>query len=161
MYQFYKRQIKKEFKTKNKEFLKYGLNKKQFDYYSKKVKKIRNKGVKMNIPLYLNLIKNKKLNKFINEQKKINAIKTKLKKYNINGDEYEKMFILYKNCNICQVSFSKKLKPVIDHCHATGKVRGLLCNYCNLALGLFKDNTTTLSKAIEYINLNNPVSKLD
>lgn len=39
----------------------------------------------------------------------------------------------------------------IDHCHATGKVRGLLCHGCNVALGNFKDSRELLQKAIEYL----------
>lgn len=40
----------------------------------------------------------------------------------------------------------------VDHCHSTGKVRGLLCSSCNTALGNFKDSTELMRKAIEYIN---------
>lgn len=39
----------------------------------------------------------------------------------------------------------------LDHCHDTGKIRGLLCKHCNLGLGLFKDDTTLLTKAREYL----------
>jgi hypothetical protein len=39
----------------------------------------------------------------------------------------------------------------IDHCHATGKVRGLLCHSCNTAIGKLKDDVQLLCKAIEYI----------
>ena len=39
----------------------------------------------------------------------------------------------------------------IDHDHNAGHVRGLLCGPCNMALGLFKDNPETLTKAIEYL----------
>ena len=40
----------------------------------------------------------------------------------------------------------------VDHCHSTGKVRGLLCSSCNTALGKFKDSTKLMQKAIEYLN---------
>lgn len=46
-----------------------------------------------------------------------------------------------------------KLKLVVDHCHLTGTVRGLLCHNCNRALGLFKDNINSLQKAIDYLNV--------
>lgn len=53
-------------------------------------------------------------------------------------------------CKLCQSD--KKL--VIDHCHSSGKVRGMLCLHCNTGLGQFKDNIKTLEKAIDYLNAN-------
>lgn len=53
-------------------------------------------------------------------------------------------------CKICG-SFPKR-KLSLDHDHKTGKIRGLLCNSCNMALGLFKDNTIFLLRASKYLN---------
>ena len=50
-------------------------------------------------------------------------------------------------CDIC----SKVFKTLcIDHCHITGKIRGLLCSACNIGLGKFKDKPDLLKKAAEY-----------
>lgn len=46
-----------------------------------------------------------------------------------------------------------------DHCHTTGKPRGLLCMRCNTALGKFKDNVRTLARAIAYLK-HPPVERL-
>ena len=40
---------------------------------------------------------------------------------------------------------------VVDHCHETGKPRGLLCNNCNVALGCARDDPQTLSRLAKYI----------
>lgn len=42
----------------------------------------------------------------------------------------------------------------IDHNHATGEFRGVLCRQCNRALGMFKDSPITLRHALEYLELN-------
>lgn len=39
----------------------------------------------------------------------------------------------------------------IDHCHDSGKVRGILCHHCNCAIGMFKDNVPVMKKAIKYL----------
>ena len=54
------------------------------------------------------------------------------------------------NCIIC----GSDDKLVVDHDHITGQVRGMLCNPCNLGLGHFKDNVSTLESAIEYLRRN-------
>ena len=42
-------------------------------------------------------------------------------------------------------------EPVVDHCHSTGLVRGILCFSCNITLGHAKDNTETLKAMIRYL----------
>lgn len=59
-------------------------------------------------------------------------------------------------CAICGEPIDEKTLNV-DHCHSSWKVRGLLCRYCNLGLGKFKDNTEFLYNAIEYLK----TSRLD
>ena len=39
----------------------------------------------------------------------------------------------------------------VDHCHSTGKVRGILCSHCNTALGLANDNVEILESLITYL----------
>ena len=42
----------------------------------------------------------------------------------------------------------------VDHCHDSGKVRGLLCDACNRMLGFARDNERTLNRAGEYLRIN-------
>ena len=73
--------------------------------------------------------------------------------YGISRDDYLKMFEQQEgNCNICgknQLEFTKRL--FVDHCHSTGKIRGLLCHNCNTLLGSAKDKVDVLEKAINYL----------
>ncbi len=75
------------------------------------------------------------------------------RKYNLDVEEYDRMLVEQNySCKICETHISNLTKVLcVDHCHATGKVRGLLCHSCNVAIGLLKDNTETLKKAIKYL----------
>jgi hypothetical protein len=78
--------------------------------------------------------------------------------YGIGRNDYDNLLKEQDNkCAICNSSDPKgkhnnNYFPV-DHCHTTGKVRGLLCHNCNTALGLVGDNIDTLHKMIEYLNV--------
>ena len=56
-------------------------------------------------------------------------------------------------CQICGTSEkdAPKGRLHVDHCHETGSVRGLLCQRCNQALGMFSDDTGVLERAITYL----------
>ena len=58
-------------------------------------------------------------------------------------------------CAICgagvQGMTASKTRLSVDHCHASGKIRGLLCGGCNVGLGHFKDSVALLSSAIDYL----------
>ena len=90
------------------------------------------------------------------ERAKATNRKCQLKaKYGITPDEYERIFSTQGGaCAICGTT-----SPVgrgefhVDHCHSTGKIRGLLCHHCNVGLGNFRDSTQTLTQAISYLNL--------
>lgn len=75
-------------------------------------------------------------------------------KYGIEHGTYAFLLELQDGrCGICKTDNpgSRTTRFHIDHCHDTGKVRGLLCNDCNLGLGKFKDNVEALITAARYI----------
>ncbi len=53
-------------------------------------------------------------------------------------------------CWICKTSLIEA-RGHVDHCHKTGKIRGILCRLCNGGLGFFRDNPESLAAAIRYL----------
>jgi hypothetical protein len=74
-------------------------------------------------------------------------------KHGITEDMYIKLYTEQNGrCAICNTHQDDITMPFhIDHDHTTGKIRGLLCNRCNMALGLLKDNSDIFQSAIDYI----------
>lgn len=78
--------------------------------------------------------------------------------YGITYKDYYKLLDDQGNkcaiCNSVGVNNSRITsgKLFIDHCHATGKIRGLLCSKCNHGIGLLNDDVDLLHKAINYLN---------
>lgn len=73
--------------------------------------------------------------------------------YGITSDQY---YTILKDqeykCAICQVRQANEgRKFALDHCHKTNKVRGILCQPCNTAIGLLKENEDAISKIIPYL----------
>lgn len=77
-------------------------------------------------------------------------------KYGISLVEYQKMVLDHGGvCAICHEPNYDGRRLVVDHCHDTGKVRGLLCNACNGGIGLLKDSVLRLESAINYLKERN------
>lgn len=54
-------------------------------------------------------------------------------------------------CGICSAYLERTSDCCIDHDHASGKFRGVLCAPCNIAIGYFRDNTQTILSAARYL----------
>jgi len=77
--------------------------------------------------------------------------KLRLQRYKITPEEHQKMLIEQNNCcKICGEKPKGKRPLAIDHCHKTGKVRGLLCYRCNTSIAIL-DNPNLLAKAESYL----------
>ncbi|QBP05826.1 hypothetical protein [Synechococcus phage S-B28] len=77
-----------------------------------------------------------------------------LRTYGISLEVYDHM--LSEQGYVCKICGSNDPKHnsnnfVVDHCHETGVVRGLLCSECNLMLGKARDSVTILQNAINYL----------
>lgn len=85
------------------------------------------------------------------------------RKYDITEAEYFALREIFGDrCGICsrpeQTVHGATGKPrplAVDHCHTTGKIRGLLCSKCNMALGLLGDTAEAAKRAVEYLEKEN------
>lgn len=120
----------------------------------------RNKSSKINCSPYCKVCSNLRTTSYARENK--DKIQPKLggyalkRRYGITVDDYASMMETQQyKCAICGVDKCPTGRNLaVDHCHTTGKVRGLLCSLCNKGLGSFKDSTESLEKAIEYLKQN-------
>ncbi len=91
--------------------------------------------------------------KYYLENREKSKNKELIKTYGITLKEFNEMRKRQDYlCLICEKHESDSNKGLhIDHCHESNKVRGLLCNSCNLAIGQLKHNVTIMNKAIKYL----------
>ena len=77
----------------------------------------------------------------------------KLKRdYSLSLADYDLLKQNQNNCcAICKVKLQNGMQVHVDHCHTTGIVRGVLCRWCNLGLGHFKDSQKFLKSAQDYL----------
>lgn len=74
-----------------------------------------------------------------------------LRKYGLTPEQYQEMWRQQKGlCKICKTDLNNGV-PNLDHCHTTGKARGILCHLCNCGLGYFRDRPELCIIAAEYL----------
>lgn len=76
------------------------------------------------------------------------------KQYNITPEEFDR--ILRDQGGVCAIcgdppGDSRGFRPHVDHCHSTGRVRGILCGRCNIGIGQFQDDPELVAKALAYL----------
>ena len=74
--------------------------------------------------------------------------------YGLSKDQYLEMLAKQNFvCKICNVHNDDAAHGTlcVDHCHSTGKIRGLLCHNCNSAIGLLKESEELLLRSIDYL----------
>ena len=78
-----------------------------------------------------------------------------MRTYLINQSIYDHLLLMQDgHCALCPATESGRKDDrylIVDHCHETGDVRGLVCHHCNIMLGGAKDNITTLQNGISYL----------
>jgi len=82
-------------------------------------------------------------------------------KYGVDSEMYDRMYKSQNGlCKLCQSPERSKISGTqlalaVDHDHKTGRVRGLLCTMCNMALGSFRDDVDVIKSAIQYLEHHN------
>ncbi len=73
-------------------------------------------------------------------------------RYNLTLQDFDNLLEQQANsCGVCFKPFSDTQIPCVDHLHSTGKVRGILCHNCNIALGHLKDFPEVAESAANYL----------
>ncbi len=83
----------------------------------------------------------------------INA-RRRMRKYNLTSEQFAQLHVRQADlCAICSQPETNKRASVlsVDHDHATGFVRGLLCSHCNHAIGKLRDSPELLERAADYL----------
>lgn len=86
-----------------------------------------------------------------------------IREYGITLQQYNVMFNLQEGRCKCCLRHQRELPKTlsVDHCHLTGKVRGLLCSKCNSTLGFANDDINILQSCIDYLKFSTNVRPLD
>ena len=78
------------------------------------------------------------------------------KKFDLTVEQYEAMVVAQEGrCALCPKPDRPDKRLAVDHDHKTGRVRALLCDCCNRALGLLDDSPVRLRAAANYLEAHN------
>lgn len=99
----------------------------------------------------LKLANNQRLRNILHPIRRRNSILKS--KYGITIDQYYEIFRKQgRKCKLCGMkTHNRKSDFVVDHCHKTGRIRGILCFRCNSKLGMYRDDPKLLRKAADYL----------
>ena len=89
------------------------------------------------------------------------------KHYGISVEFYDMMLVAQEGkCAICRKPETIRLHDAdrphslaVDHCHKTGRIRGLLCTRCNTGIARFGESVGSLTRAIDYLRHGNPTDE--
>lgn len=120
---------------------------KKKDYLRNKEKyRIKNKNWRKNL-------KNKEKQKIYNKKSHLKI------RFGLSVEEYDTMIKKQNNkCASCGITFNENNnseRPCIDHDHKIGKIREILCNNCNLTLGIMSDDAEKLINLVKYLEKHN------
>jgi hypothetical protein len=74
------------------------------------------------------------------------------KRYGITREDYEALYAFQDgHCYICRRATGATRRLTVDHDHATGLVRGLLCRPCNSMLGHLRDDSAAFQRVLDYL----------
>lgn len=78
--------------------------------------------------------------------------KVTLRNWGLTDAQYDALFDAQNHkCAICGAQARDGRALAIDHCHDSGRIRGLLCQDCNLGMGQFADDPELLEAAVRYL----------
>lgn len=79
--------------------------------------------------------------------------------FGITIEDYEAMAEAQGGvCAICRKTCVTGKSLAVDHCHATHKIRALLCGSCNRGLGMFNDDPDLLGAAVNYLRFHSELA---
>lgn len=91
--------------------------------------------------------------KYLKEKYNKKLLSRRIKKYKLDEDQFNQLKKSQEGkCAICNTKFKDSRDMHVDHNHTNEKVRQLLCNGCNVGIGMLKDDTSIILKAAEYLN---------